>query len=288
VYQQNPYAGQSFGTQQTQQSQGQQVYLQEQDLANFILSELKRTAREYATATLEAANPQIRQLFQSLLQQTLNAQGQVFQELQKLNGYNDIQPAQQQQLQQEVQKQSQTAAQLQSFVQQNLSKISISSGMMQNQAFQQPNQGQLPLQTQSFIPTNAGVQQGFQQQQPLSGSTYGSTLYGQSQQQQQQPLHNPTSGYGTGLQTQQFQPSLDQTYNTSTSFGSDYGSSSGSSTSGKTGSGYYAGSANETASTGKAQSFNQRQTAGGNLTSSETSAYSAGGVKSQDGSKYSF
>ncbi|MCD1260773.1 spore coat protein [Paenibacillus athensensis] len=286
MYQQNPYAGQSFGTQQSQQGQGQQVYLQEQDLGNFILSELKRTAREYATATLEAANPQIRQLFQSLLQQTLNAQAQVFQELQKLNGYNDIQPAQQQQLQQEVQKQSQTAAQLQSFVQMNLSKINT-SGMLQTQSFQQQGQGQIPLQTQSFIPATAGVQQTFQpQQQQLGGSAYGSVLYGQNQQQQQQPLHSQAGSYGTSASAQQFQPSLDQTYNTTTSFGSDFGV--GSSTSGKTGSGYYAGSANETATTGKAQSFNQRQTGSQSTTSGDVSSYSASGTKSQDGSKYSF
>ncbi|MGO4276909.1 spore coat protein, partial [Paenibacillus sp. TAF58] len=52
MYQQNPY-------QQQQQSGQQQVQLKDEDLANFVLNELKRSAREYTTAALEAANPQI-------------------------------------------------------------------------------------------------------------------------------------------------------------------------------------------------------------------------------------
>lgn len=112
MYQQNPY--------QQQQQQQQQVRLQEQDLANLVLSELKRSAGEYTTAVTEAVNPQIKQTFQTLLSKTLQCHATLFQEIQKL-GYYEVQPADQQEIQQELQKQSQTAAQLQSFVQQNLS-----------------------------------------------------------------------------------------------------------------------------------------------------------------------
>lgn len=175
MFQQNPYQQQGFGAQQ-QQSQGQQVYLQEQDLAQFVLSELKRTAREYTTAALEASNPQIRQTFQSLVHKTLQDQAEVFQEIQKLGGY-EVQPAQQQQLQQELQKQSQSAAKLQSFVQQNLSKALNNAGSQQHQQHQ-------------FM---AGQQQQQQHNQMLA------------QQQAFQPVHTiHADAYPNAVQTQHF------------------------------------------------------------------------------------
>ena len=63
---------------QQNSQQQQQVDLEDLDFANFVLSELKRSAREYTTAALEAANPSIRQTFQSLLQKTLDDQSLFF------------------------------------------------------------------------------------------------------------------------------------------------------------------------------------------------------------------
>lgn len=112
--------------------QGQQVDLEDLDFANFVLSELKRSAREYTTAALEAANPSIRQTFETLLQKTLDDQALVFQEIQSLGGYQ-IQQADQQMIEQEIQKQSQTALQVQSIVGQHVGRTTSASFSQQSQ-----------------------------------------------------------------------------------------------------------------------------------------------------------
>lgn len=212
MYQQNSYQPQGYGSQQYQPSQGgqQQVYLQEQDLANFVLSELKRTAREYTTATLEAANPQIRQAFQTLLQKTLQDQVAVFQEIQKLGGY-DTQPADQQQLQQEMQKQSQTAAKLQTFVGQNLSRAggasasASASGYQQaNQVMAQQQQQQSPSMSQNQSQIAALQQAPFQPVPTISSSAFPNAVYSQSVSQSLQQAHNQQQPY-SGQQGQNFQ-----------------------------------------------------------------------------------
>ncbi|MBA2942349.1 spore coat protein [Paenibacillus sp. CGMCC 1.16610] len=202
MYQQNPY----------QQQQQHQVLLQEQDLANLVLSELKRSAGEYTTAVTEAVNPQIKQTFQTLLTKTLQCHATLFQEIQKL-GYYEVQPAEQQQIQQELQKQSQTAAQLQSFVHQNLSQASTtmsyqqqeSMGISQQQPQQQQQYSQIqhqPAQSQQHNPI-AGLHQHQAPIQPIintsqypnavhnnQGQGYGQTSYGYSQS------YGASSAYG--------------------------------------------------------------------------------------------
>ncbi|MBD0384120.1 spore coat protein [Paenibacillus sedimenti] len=203
MYQQN-YQQQGYGAQP-------QVYLQEQDLANFVLSELKRTAREYTTATLEAANPQIRQAFQTLLQKTLQDQAAVFQEIQKLGGY-DTQPAAQEQLQQELQKQNQSAAKLQSFVQQNLSRAGSAGGYQQ-----QPNQAMTQQQFQPSQSQNqiaAPQQTSFQPAPTISSSAYPNAVYSQGIQQSVHNIHNQQQPY-SGMQGQSYQ---DQSYGQTQSY----------------------------------------------------------------------
>lgn len=151
--QQNSYQQQQGQQQQQQQQHQQQVHMQEQDFANFVLSELKRCAGEYTTAATEAVNPQIRQTFQTLLQKTLQDQAALFQETQKL-GYYEVQAAPQQQVQQELQKMSQTAAQLQSFVQHNMTmspSASYQQETFSQQTQQQPPQPQQQSQQQNMI-----------------------------------------------------------------------------------------------------------------------------------------
>ncbi|NQX70057.1 spore coat protein [Paenibacillus alba] len=237
MYQQN----QNSYQQQQQQSQ-QQVHLQEQDFANFVLSELKRSAREYTTAALEAANPQIRQTFQTLLLKTLQDQAAVFNELQKLGAY-EVQPAQQQQIQQELQKQSQTAAQLQTFVQQNLNRSTTASYQQQDQMAigqqhaqhqQQPqHQPQSQQQNQIAALHQAPIQpminasqypnavynsqgQGFASHQQPSytnqqGQSYQDQSYGQSSYGQSQAGYSASSAFGSTEST----PITSKTANTS-------------------------------------------------------------------------
>jgi spore coat protein CotF len=108
---QNMYGGQQPGMQGWQQGS-----LSEQDYGHFVLNELKRVTREYVTAALESANPQIRQTFQSLAQKSLDDQARLFQVLQQAHGYGDIPLAQQQDVQRELQQMSQKASKLQSLL----------------------------------------------------------------------------------------------------------------------------------------------------------------------------
>jgi spore coat protein CotF len=189
-------AGQQGGMQTMQGFQGQQqMKLQEQDLANILLCELKRVAREYATATLEASNPQIRQMFHYLLNQTLQDQAQLFQDIQQMNQYGDIPTAQRQDVQKELQKHSQTTSNLQSMVQQTIG----SAGFGQQQGYGQPSYQQGGMFGGSFMPNaaagqnfgqNPGQQQGFGQQPSYATSGIGSPMeFGQNQ-----PSYSLSSG----------------------------------------------------------------------------------------------
>lgn len=180
-----------------QNSQQQQVDLEDLDFANFVLSELKRSAREYTTAALEAANPGIRQTFETLLQKTLDDQALVFQEIQNLGGYQ-IQPAEQQMIGQELQKQSQTAIQVQAIVQQHVSRAaSVSHTQQVSAQSQQEPQSQ---QHQSYQTQSHQTEQQYQQRQPYSQQ--------QTQQSQQQnqvaALHQASTPAPTP--TPSFQP----------------------------------------------------------------------------------
>ncbi|WNR44739.1 spore coat protein [Paenibacillus roseipurpureus] len=143
-----------------------QVHLQDLDYANFVLSELKRSAREYTTAALEAANPGIRQTFETLLQHTLDDQMLIFQEIQKLGGYA-TQPAQPMMIQQELQKMSQTSLQVQSLVQEHEGSTATASYVQQERGIQ-------------------GSAQQNMQQQPPSYPTYTQPMNQQSHSQTEQ------------------------------------------------------------------------------------------------------
>ncbi|MDU0205748.1 MULTISPECIES: spore coat protein [Paenibacillus] len=210
MYQQNPY----------QQQQQHQVLLQEQDLANLVLSELKRSAGEYTTAVTEAVNPQIKQTFQTLLSKTLQCHATLFQEIQKL-GYYEAQPAEQQEIQQELQKQSQTAAQLQSFVHQNLSQAPTMSYQ------QQESMGtSQQLQQQQQYSQNQHQQAQSQQHNPIT------SLH--QHQAPIQPIIN-TSQYPNAVHNNQGQGYGQNSYGYSQSYGasSAYGASENAGMTGK-------------------------------------------------------
>ncbi|UJF33151.1 spore coat protein [Paenibacillus hexagrammi] len=286
MFQQNPYQQQSFGTQQNQQSQGNQVYLEDQDLANFVLSELKRAAREYTTAALESANPQIRQTFQSLLQKTLNDQATIFQEIQKLGGY-DVQPANQQQLQQELQKHSQCATRLQSFVQQNMGQMNTTQQQNQFMAGQQQQYAQYSQQPSQYTNTMAAQQQAFQPLQTINANAYPNAISSQSYPQSAASQH---TSYNTLHNKAQQEHDITSSQGMTSS---DYGmgglsQSAGSSQTGRTG--YYTGSgsiseagANPSSVQGQSSGIAARhQTTSG---STSDSSYIS---KHHEGSKYSF
>ncbi|OUS78175.1 spore coat protein [Paenibacillus sp. MY03] len=100
--------------------QANKQLLSEEDLASIVLSDLKRVVREYATAATESTCPDMRQLFTKLLNNTLNAQGQLFTAMQQANMYNTASPALRQELDKQAQQYKQTQQQTKQFLQQNL------------------------------------------------------------------------------------------------------------------------------------------------------------------------
>ncbi|MFD0588451.1 spore coat protein [Paenibacillus sp. GCM10027627] len=101
-------------------NQQNQAILTEEDLASTVLSDLKRVVREYATAATESTCPDIRQLFTKLLDNTLKAQGQLFQVMQQNNMYNTASPALRQELDKQAQQYKQTAQKTKQTLQQKL------------------------------------------------------------------------------------------------------------------------------------------------------------------------
>lgn len=99
------------------QQQHTQAGLTEEDLASIVLSDLKRVVREYATAATESTCQDIRQMFTKLLDNTLRAQGQLFQAMQQSNMYNTASPALRQELDKQAQQYKQTAQKTKSQLQ---------------------------------------------------------------------------------------------------------------------------------------------------------------------------
>ncbi|TVY09375.1 spore coat protein [Paenibacillus cremeus] len=174
------YQSSYYQPQQSGQSQ-QHYHLQEQDAGNLVLNELKRVAREYTTAALEATHPAIRQTFATVTQHTLQDQAELFNVLSQMQGYGQIKMATQQEVQQELQQQLRKAEQLQNLVQQAVQGANASSYAYQAQQ-QQPSYGQ-NASYQQPAHTYQQPSQGYQTSYVASASGYGqigSPSYGPS------------------------------------------------------------------------------------------------------------
>lgn len=88
--------------QQQNQQQNQQI-LKEQDLLDVILSDLKRTVREYTTATTESACPVVRRMFTDLTNSTLRMQEELYQVMDQNQMYPTPAPAPRQLIDKEIQ-----------------------------------------------------------------------------------------------------------------------------------------------------------------------------------------
>ncbi|UPK45676.1 MULTISPECIES: spore coat protein [Paenibacillus] len=92
-------------------------FMQEQDLLKSILADLRRTAREYTTATTEASCPITRRMFTDLTNDTLRLQGELFNVLQQSNMYSVGSKALRQDVDKQIQSAHQTQQKCQQFVQ---------------------------------------------------------------------------------------------------------------------------------------------------------------------------
>lgn len=231
---------------------GQQSQLQDQDHANFVLAELKRVAREYTTATLEASTPVVHQTFHSLLQKTLQDQSHIYGMISQASSYGEVKTASQQEVQQELQKQVQKTEQLQMLV-----KSGLQTANQQQGANSQSYQQQGAQQQNSFSQTNAppsfggssvtstyipSYNQGGQGYGSASGQSYGQTA--SHQPQFTASAAQPTTMYAGSSQAQNHTASTGSSYNAASSrpsTGSSYASMSASSADQWNGSGNSAG-----------------------------------------------
>ncbi|QOR66450.1 spore coat protein [Cytobacillus suaedae] len=98
----------------------QQPLLQEKDIVYSYLADLKRSAREYTTACTESNCPEVRQVFQQLLQDTLNLQNQTYQLMSQQGWYNTSSSAANSEINKQIQTYQQTQMQTNQMVQSNL------------------------------------------------------------------------------------------------------------------------------------------------------------------------
>ncbi|OZB96349.1 spore coat protein [Paenibacillus sp. XY044] len=105
------------------QTSNNSQFMQDEDLLYTILADLKRTVREYTTATTESSCPTVRQMFTQLTNDTLRMQGELYNLMKQMNMYSTSSQA----LRQDVDKSIQDARNLQQknrqFVQQKTSSM---------------------------------------------------------------------------------------------------------------------------------------------------------------------
>ncbi|MDT3425047.1 spore coat protein CotF [Paenibacillus forsythiae] len=101
-------------------SQNVNAFMQDEDLLNIILADLKRTVREYTTAATESACPSVRRTFNDLTGDTLRLQGELFTQMSQLNMYKTPSKALRQELDKQIQNAHQTQQKSQQFIQQKL------------------------------------------------------------------------------------------------------------------------------------------------------------------------
>lgn len=94
--------------------------IQEQDVVYTFLADLKRTAREYTTAVTESNCPEVRQMFEQLLQNTLQLQNQTYQLMAQQGWYNTSSPVLAQEINKQLNTYQQTQTQTNQLVQQTL------------------------------------------------------------------------------------------------------------------------------------------------------------------------
>ncbi|MGG6312480.1 spore coat protein [Paenibacillus macerans] len=95
-----------------------QELLPQNDLLKSILADLRRTVREYTTATTEASCLSVRQLFTELTNSSLRLQGELYELMKKQQIYTAPEPAPRQFLDKKIQEAEQTQQEVHRFTQQ--------------------------------------------------------------------------------------------------------------------------------------------------------------------------
>lgn len=124
--------------QQQNQTAMQQTPFPEDAWANTVLCDLKRVVREYATAATESSCPEVRKMFTSLTNSTLQMQGELFNAMQQANMYAEPSPALRQDIQKNIASFQQKQQQTQQFLHQRMSGQAAQPPMQPQAQSQQP------------------------------------------------------------------------------------------------------------------------------------------------------
>ncbi len=103
--------------------------LPEKDLVFQILVETKRAAGEYTTAVTEANCQSVRQMFTSLLNDTLQIQGEIYQLMSQQGWYPIPAPVMRHEIANQIQRHQQEQQQTQQFVSQRVTGNTINPAM---------------------------------------------------------------------------------------------------------------------------------------------------------------
>jgi len=144
-----------YSTMQQQQQQQQQQsgsFMPEKDLLYTILCELKRSVREYTTATTESNCPAVRQMFTELTTSSLTMQGRLYTLMKQQNMYNTASPALRQEIDKQLKQYSQDGQKTSQFVQQKMS--ASKQGYAQQAPMFANNYQQSQHQQQQHMPYN--------------------------------------------------------------------------------------------------------------------------------------
>lgn len=98
----------------------QKPILADEDLLYTILADLKRSCREYTTATTESNCPTVRQHFLSLTQSSLDLQGKLYNFMSQQGMYSTSSPTLETDITKQVTEYGQTQIQTNQLIQQNL------------------------------------------------------------------------------------------------------------------------------------------------------------------------
>lgn len=101
------------------------TFLPEEDLLNTILNELKRTVREYTTATTESSCPSVRRMFEELTADTLKMQGEMYHLIEQQKQYPSAVPhAMKSDVEKQLRQMQNSAAKTRDFISQKVAFLS--------------------------------------------------------------------------------------------------------------------------------------------------------------------
>ncbi|GIO38572.1 hypothetical protein J41TS12_34330 [Paenibacillus antibioticophila] len=113
-------------------NQLQNDMLPQDDLLKIVLADLRRTSREYTTATTEASCPAIRSLFSELTDSTLKLQGELYKLMEEQQIYTKPAGASRKEVDKNLQEAEQACMKAKQFAAQHQSQMGTVAAHMSN------------------------------------------------------------------------------------------------------------------------------------------------------------